>query len=206
MPTRNSVRDEVREVWANSEQERRRDKEEKKAEELLRRAGEHQLAEGVASRAPSTPSLIDQDKELDKEAKEAAKTYSTYNEDEQRQLEELFKFQEFTIMEETWRGPQFYETKFLGGNAILDYNMSHDFWVTVYDLVDQLDEPDCDSEEVARKLRTMLDLIMISHGKAEGLTDPTVEYTAEKFIETLRVNWGMYMDTYIKAWTREEGE
>ena len=108
-------------------------------------------------------------------------------------------------MEESWRGPQFYETKFLGGNAILDYNMSHDFWVTVYDLIDQLDEPDCDPEEVARKLRTMLDLIMISHGKAEGMTDPKVEYTAEKFIETLRVNWGLYMDTYIKAWKKEEG-
>lgn len=100
----------------------------------------------------------------------------------------------------------FYESKFLGGNAVLDYNMRHLFWERVYGLVDNLENKESKPEEVAREIRIMLDLLIMSHAKAESMFDLDVSYTAEDFINQIRQNWGQYLMNYVRTRDKELGK
>ena len=62
-------------------------------------------------------------------------------------------------MQEDWKGPMFYDSKFLGGNAVLDYNMRHLFWDRVYGLVEELENKESKPEEIAKEIRIALDLV-----------------------------------------------
>ena len=205
--TRNTCLEKVRALWAATKISDAEEKEKQEAEELLQRAGKHELAEGTARKTPTPKSQIDKDKDLDTESEEAAKSYSDrFDEDQQQRLAELFKSQPFTVMQENWKGPLFYEPKFLGGRAVLDYNMSHEFWDRVYELVNSLGEEGNNPESTALEIRVMLDLLIFSHAKAESMFDKDVEYSAESFLDQLRQNWGLYLKSYVNTRKKESGE
>ena len=207
LPTRMSVLESVRELHKKTKSFDVEEKEKQEAEELLQRAGKHELAEGTARKTPTPKSQIDKDKDLDTESEKAAKSYSDrFDEDQQQRLAELFKSQPFTVMQENWKGPLFYEPKFLGGRAVLDYNMSHEFWDRVYELVNSLGEEGNNPESTALEIRVMLDLLIFSHAKAESMFDKDVEYSAESFLEQMRQNWGLYLKSYVKTRKKERGE
>ncbi|SVD98852.1 uncharacterized protein METZ01_LOCUS451706, partial [marine metagenome] len=167
----------------------------------------HELAEGTAKKTPTPKSQIDKDKDLDTESEEAAKSYSDrFDDDQQQRLAELFKSQPFTVMQENWKGPLFYEPKFLGGRAVLDYNMGHEFWDRVYELVNSLGDEGTDPEATALEIRVMLDLLIFSHAKAESMFDKDVEYSAESFLDQMRQNWGLYLKSYVNTRKKESGE
>ena len=205
--TRNTCNEIVRAVWKQTKIIEAEDKEKKEAEELLQRAGKHELAEGTAAKTPTPKSQIDKDKNLDAESEEAAKSYSDrFDDDQQQRLAELFKSQPFTVMQENWKGPLFYEPKFLGGRAVLDYNMGHEFWDRVYELVNSLGEEGVDPSDTALEIRVMLDLLIFSHAKAESMFDKDVEYTAEGFLDQMRQNWGLYLKSYVQTRKKESGQ
>ena len=114
-------------------------------------------------------------------------------------LEELFKSQPFTIMEESSAGPLFYESKFLGGKAVLLYNKSHKLWAALDALVARLPIPDA---AVATEIRVMVDLLIIAHAKAEAMFGPDAQLTAKEFTDQIRLFWGQYLTSYINARTR----
>ena len=205
--TRNTCIEKVRGLWKETKISDFEEKEKKDAAELLQRAGKHEPAEGTAKKTPTPKSQIDKDKDLDSESEEAAKSYSDrYDDDQQQRLAELFKSQPFTVMQEIWNGPLFYEPKFLGGRAVLDYNMGHEFWDRVYELVNSLGEEGTDPEATALEIRVMLDLLIFSHAKAESMFDKDVEYSAESFLEQMRQNWGLYLKSYVVTRKKESGE
>ena len=142
-------------------------KKSKRLKILLKRAGSHQLAEKTATNTPTPKSELDKDLDLDTEAKEAAESYSdSFDEQQRRRLEELFKAQDFTVMRQDWKGPLFYEPRWLGGKAVLDYNMTHEFWDRVYTLMNSLEEETTDVKSTALEIKIMLDLMIMSHAKA----------------------------------------
>lgn len=204
IPTRKTVLEHVDDLWSRNKTNART-AEGQAASDGLKRGGDHHEAEEVAKKTPVPKSQFDADKDLDKEIRDAASLYSDrYDEEEVARLANLFASQPFTIMETDWRGPQFYEPKFLGGNAVLEYNMRHVFWENVYGLVDSLGDDGVDDAEVAKDIRIMLDLLVISHAKAESMFSPDAEHTADEFIQLLHSNWGQYLSSYLRARTKEK--
>jgi hypothetical protein len=102
-------------------------------------------------------------------------------------------------MEKSWPGQHFYDSKFLGGNAVLEYNTSHKFWSAVDALIEQLDNPDAPAVDVAREIRVMVDLLLIAHAKAESMFSPDAEFTAQDFTDMIRMQWGQYLTSYVNA-------
>ncbi len=207
LPTRESVLEKVRAFHRANKALDNEEKEKEMAEDLLQRAGNHQLAEKTATNTPTPKSQLDKDLDLDAEAHNAAESYSdSFDEQQRRRLEELFKAQDFTVIQQDWKGPLFYEPRFLGGKAVLDYNMTHVFWDRVYELVNNLDEEECDTKKTALEIKAMLDLIIMSHAKAESMFDKDIEYTAESFLEQIRQNWGLYLKSYVMSRMKELNE
>lgn len=206
-PTRQSILKEVRDLWKQTALSDADDAEREAGDQLLKRAGQHDIAEKTAKHTSLPKSQLDVNKNLNDEIDKAAESYSTrYNAEELQALKTLFADQPFTIMQETWRGNQFFESKFLGGSAVLDYNMSHRFWESVYDLVGCLEDDDADHTEVAKEIRVMLDLLIISYAKAEALFGPDAEYTADDFIQQLRSNWGQMLHSFVASRIKELGD
>lgn len=206
LPTRETILQEVRALWSRTKDEEEHEKEIEKGKKLLARAGEHDVAEGTAKKTSVPKNQLDADKDLEKESEAAAKKYADrYNEEEQQRLAELFRSQPFTIMQNRWRGQQFFDSKFLGGSAVLDYNMDHAFWETVYGLVDQLTDEEVDHAVTAKEIRVMLDLLIIAYAKAEAVFSPESEYTADQFVQHLRVNWGQMLNSFVTARKKEKG-
>lgn len=207
LPTRESVLEAVRALWKKNKAIADEEKEKQEAEDLLQRAGSHQLAEKTATNTPTPKSELDKDLDLDTEAKEAAESYSdSFDEQQRRRLEELFKAQDFTVMRQDWRGPLFYEPRWLGGKAVLDYNMTHEFWDRVYTLMNSLEEETTDVKSTALEIKAMLDLMIMAHAKAESMFSKEAEYTAESFLEQMRQNWGLYLKSYVRSRMKELNE
>lgn len=204
LPTRNSCIESVRDVWARARQEAREEK--KAAEEALRRNKEHLEAEGVAKRTPTDKAQLDSKKKLEDESDDLMKRMGDkYDAEQQAVLKSLFSSQPFTILEDTWKGPQFFESTHLGGSAVLQYNMGHPFFLAVYEKIDALEDGD-DPVSIARDMRALLDLLIIGYARGEARFSPDVEMSAEDFLEMLRVNWGQYLQNYVKTWLREKAD
>jgi hypothetical protein len=204
LPTRNTSIERVREAWKKNKQ-RERD-EAAKEQEALERAGEHDKAEQVAKHTPTDKGQLDREKDIAEEADELIRRMADkYDAEQQAALKSLFSSQPFTILEETWKGPQFFESNHLGGSAVLQYNMAHAFFDTVYDRIDDL-ENGGDAHQIARDLRSLLDLMIIAYAKGEARFSPDLELSAQDFVDSLRVNWGQYLASYVKTWLREEAD
>jgi hypothetical protein len=52
----------------------------------------------------------------------------------------------------------------------------------------------------------LIDLLLISYSKAEAMFDATLELTAERMTEQLRMNWGHYLSSYLDTWRKEESD
>jgi len=207
LPTRETVLEQIRALWKTNKAIADEEADKQAAEDLLQRAGNHQLAERTATNTPTPKSQLDKDLDLDTEAKDAAESYSdSFDEQQRRRLEELFKAQDFTVMRQDWKGPLFYEPRWLGGKAVLDYNMTHEFWDRVYSLVNSLEEESSDIKSTALEIKAMLDLMIMSHAKAESMFSKEAEYTAESFLEQMRQNWGLYLKSYVRSRMKETNE
>jgi hypothetical protein len=201
-PTRNDVLEEVRAVWTRKRQEQ----DQARSEEEIPRPGDHRDAERAAKQTRTDKNRIDEGKDFDQEANRVVDRYrDRYDEQQQQKLKELFREQPFTIMEANWRGPQLFEINHLGGSAVLEYNRNHLFWDAVYSRFESLEEGG-ENYQAAHELKALLDLLIMSYGKAETRFDPDEQIRASDLLDQLRSNLGQYLNSYVRTWmnTREE--
>ena len=203
-PSRKKLLEIIREKWATTRVEER-ERETVGTDDILKRAPEHKVAETIAMKTNVGKSVIDSDKNIDQTSDEYIKRNGKrYNEDQKQAIIQLFRSQPFTILEENWTGPQFVETSFLGGSAVLRYNMNHDFFLMVYDILDAIGDEESDKVQLIRRFKALLDLLLISHAKSASHFDNNTPYTAEDFVQGLCASWGQYLKSYVKTW-RQEG-
>jgi hypothetical protein len=201
-PTRQTALEAVRELWAESAAKAKV----KDAEEGVDTG--HGDAEKAAKGTPTPKSAIDKGKNLDEEILKVADEFLKGADDQKKaQWHAKFKSQPFTILEDEWKGPEFIETNHLGGVDVLKYNRRHVFFTEI-DLIKEVlaeDETELDETELeySRQLAALIDLLLISYSKAEGMFDKEMRLTAEQFIEQLRMNWGHYLTSYINTWKQQ---
>ena len=196
-PTRQTCLESVREVWARA-----------KAAALVNpavggvRTG-HEDAENAAKKTPAPRSVLDASKNIEKEVTRVTEEWLGDQDERQKAAwQAKFKSQPFTIMDADWRGSEFIEASHLGGTDVLRYNVRHPFFTELKAVESALD-PTAQDSSGARRLRALIDLLLMSHAKAEAMIDPKMQWEPEKLIETLRMQWGQYLSNYISTYKRE---
>ena len=203
-PTRQTFIGQIDKLWNQTKQEQR-EKEQGDQQDVLKRTKDHKSAESVVKKTPTDKTSIDETKHLGIEAdKFIENKTSNYDEDQRHALKSLITTQPFTILEDTWGGTQFVEANFLGGKAVLRYNMSHPFFQHIYGLIESLDEDNCNSKQVAKDLKAIVDLMIIAHAKGEAKFPEDAEMTSGDFVQHLSANWGMYLQSYMRTWLKEK--
>lgn len=165
----------------------------------------HEAAEQAAQNTPVPKNVLDQGKDLDSETKRFTQEQEWLENQDERQKalwQAKFQSQPFTIIDAEWRGPEFVETNHLGGNDVLRYNMRHRFFTEIEAVRQSLSERGGNDPD-ANKLRILIDLLLISYAKAEAMIDPKHQWTPERLLEELRMNWGNYLKNYIETYNRE---
>lgn len=186
----------VRQVWSKAKAERRQEQRENPV------STGHDSAEQIALKTPTDTSV--RGEEIDREGaviELVDKLKSDKTKEEKAQWVTKWSSQPFTIVEGNWRGPVFMEVTPLGGSEVIEYNMSHPFFEEVYGAMDSISE--LEPEDAAETLKTMIDLLLIAHAKAESKFEPSAEFTSEELIEQLRMGWSMYLQSYLRTWKKE---
>ena len=205
-PTRHTCMEKIKEVWDATKQREREDAQQGDDGDPLGRPEDHLTAERVAKKTPTDTSAIDSNTNSEEATEDFFKQKAKNVDDDKRaRMEALFQSQPFTILEETWPGPQLVDASFLGGQAVLQYNMSHVFFEEVYRIIKELEDEDTDQYISAKKLKTLLDILIIAHAKAESRFPPDADMSSQDFVDNLRANWGQYLQSYVRTWVKENG-
>jgi hypothetical protein len=198
-PTIKTYREQVDELWMKA-------KKAKPAPGPVVPVSGHEDAEGAAGKTPTDKSALDAGKDVDAEA---TKLVDALKADADAAAKAAwvakFKSQPFTIIDDRWKGPQFLEVNHLGGSDVLRYNREHAFFVEVYSLLDRVDLGSSGTDET-RRLKALLDLLLIAYAKAEAKFDAKMVFNAEDFVENLRLSWGQYLQSYVRTWLRESSD
>lgn len=198
-PTRDTCLEKVRDLWS----QRRRKEQEDENERQGAKTG-HELAENVAKKTPTDKSLIDQDKDFNKSAEELLeRRHKEASEEQKSAWKAKWQSQPFTIHDNAWRGPDFFETNHMGGSDVLDYNLQHPFFEEIYSIINQL-ESTSEEYESAIKLKQLIDLLLIAYSKAEAKFEGDLEIKVEDFVEQMRTSWGSYLSSYLRTWLKEK--
>ncbi len=205
LPSRETALDKIRAHW-KAVQDQIDIKEIREQEhDPLGRSNEHKKAEKIVKDTSTDKSKIDEDVNFDNEVasfiEEKKKEYDT---EQKNSLKQLFKSQPFTILDERWKGPFFMDSKFLGGSAVIEYNRDHDFFESIYEIIDKIESEDFDTKQATLDLKALLDVLLISYVKAESRFSKDDEFTAEDFFEQMKGNWGQYLKNYVRTWKREK--
>ncbi len=205
-PTRETCCEKIRDLW-NAKALEKKQQETADSEDPLNRPDDHKDAEQTAKHTPTDKSNLDEDKDFETEVSGFIdKNLKNYNEEQKAAAKSLFESQPFTILESTWSGPQFIDASFFGGHSALTYNMSHKFFQEVYRIIESLNEEGVNDKEVARKLKTLIDILIIAYAKAQTRFSKDAEMSVEEFLESLTANWGQYLVSYVRTWVREQND
>ena len=173
----------------------------------------HEEAEIIAKKTITPKNTIDAGKNPQEEVKTILENMEDdIDEREKQQWSARFADQPFTIKDETWRGSDFFETAHLGGNDVLKYNKIHPFFKELDEIIKQIEQAANDSENglvnkrLYRELKCLIDLLIISYSKAEGMLPPNNKMSSSEFIETQRYNWGEYLKRYLNTWKNHRDE
>lgn len=165
----------------------------------------HEAAERVAKNTPTPRSETSKGKDTEAEADRFTKQWLADSDDaSHRAWTAKFANQPFTILDENWRGPEFMEVAHLGGADVLKYNMRHTFFTELEAIRVAIQESKTNDAQ-AKRLRLLIDLLLISFAKAQAMLDPSQIMTAEQLLEQLRMNWGNYLSNYIST-ARRSGD
>jgi hypothetical protein len=196
-PTRKTCLERVREMWAQ-----------KKAETKTTNPSEsvetgHSEAEQVAKATATPKGVIDKKKDIEKETEKYTEQWLKDEDARQKAAwKAKFQSQPFTIIDGEWRGPEFVEIANLGGASVLRYNMRHDFFQELESIRKDLATSETENPH-ARKLKVLIDLLLISYAKAETMFEPETPMKAEKLLEQLKMNWGNYLSNYLETYKSE---
>lgn len=173
----------------------------------------HEEAELVAKKTITPKNTIDVGKNPQDEADAILQNMEDdIDEIEKQQWKTRFSDQPFTIKDETWKGSDFFETAHLGGNDVLKYNKLHPFFKELDEIISQIEQAITDDENgslnkrLYKKLKCLIDLLIISYSKAEGMLPQNEKMSSNDFIETQRFNWGEYLKRYLNTWKNNRDE
>lgn len=170
----------------------------------------HEEAEEVVKNTPSTGMNITSDKPEEEILKDRERMIGEVIKQNQVAWETKFASQPFTIVPAEWQGNHFVETAYDKNGAILKYNYRHLFHQTLSQIKNDIENVSGDDKEtvleLAKELNTMIDLLLISYTRAEGQfhNDSFSNVTPEDVVEDLRMNWGTYLDRYLKKWKQNK--
>ncbi len=164
---------------------------------------QHEGAEAVAKHSPTPVNQIDKDKDTDEETRKFVNNWLK-DADEQTKAawETKFKSQPFTIIQDAWKGSDFFEVAHLGGRSVLTYNTQHTFFSEIKDIIDKLGSVD-DAKD-AKRLKVLIDLLIMSFAKAEASFDANTSVTISQFMDQFRMHWGSFLATYLKTYENEQ--
>jgi hypothetical protein len=198
-PTRKKIVEDLRLKWDEVKRLKAEAEMAAGGNDLLPRAPEHKMAEKTAELVGGPKSRIDEGKELDREAVDHANRYKDrYNEEQRAALAALFQAQPFTIMDNEWKGPGFFEASFLGGKAVVDYNKHHEFFRRLDELVAALDSGEGSVVELALEIKVMIDLLIIAFAKAESQHEGDEQVSVSYLLDSVRQQWGLYLQNYVR--------
>ena len=199
-PTRDNAIEKIQDFWKeNLEAAHQR---------ILQKGGElrtgHEDAENVAAKTATDISVIDNHKDKKKEITKLVDDIKQ-NESDQSKSAWTAKFsgQPFSIVDESWRGPDFFETNHLGGADVIKYNKRHTFFEVLYKIIEDVDMENTDLSQ-SKQIKNLIDLLIISYSKAEASFEGKSEWTVDDFVERLRMNWGQYLKSYLATWLKEQ--
>jgi hypothetical protein len=162
----------------------------------------HEDAEKVLIKQVKTkdPLTIKSDKkELEK--KITSQLLDERHKKQRAEWEAKFKSQPYTILDSEWAGSEFVELGYTKEGAVMKYNLTHPLHVEIAELINAM-EAETDAEKMkakAKRLKGIIDLVLISYCKAEKQVDPDDKVTnVFDFLEDLRKNWGNYLRRYIR--------
>jgi len=195
-PTRETALEQVREVWAKA-----------KAAAVVTPTGGivtgHEEAEATAKNTPTAKGVLDAGKNIEKESAKLTEEWLHHEDEKQKAAwQAKFQSQPFTIIDADWKGPEFVETSHLGGADVLRYNTRHPFFTELSAVKAALEATGEDNSHT-RHLKVLIDLLLISHAKAETMIDPKVHWQPEQLLETLRMQWGQYLSNYLTTYKKE---
>jgi hypothetical protein len=116
-----------------------------------------------------------------------------------------FQAQPYTVFDKSWTGSTFVNMTYVNGKTALEYNRRHSFFDELYAIRDELKEI-ADTERsklLAKRLDTLIDIMIMSFSKAREGFDENEKYTANLLFEQLISDWGRFLDVYIKAYKEE---
>jgi hypothetical protein len=103
-----------------------------------------------------------------------------------------------TIVDASWPGKELIDITHLNARAVVRLNQRHPFIREIYDPVKKIadngveDLSDGDIVDLARKIETALDILIMAYAKAENLhNDPSI-------FDNLRAYWGQHAHAYMR--------
>lgn len=200
-PSRKSIIKEVREFW----QERANEEEQASRQDPLSTG--HEIAENIAQQTKTGKTVIDKNKNASDEAKKLVQETMSSDHSEELLNAWAVKFasQDYTIVDDSWKGSDFFEANHLGGKDAIRYNMRHAFFIELNRIIADIDET-TENNELYKELKTLIDLLIISFSRAESSFEADEEKKASDFIETFHWSWGEYLTRYLTTWKKERGE
>ncbi len=194
--TRKFALEQVRELWATND----------KLKQDADRDGKpnpHKPAEVAAGNTTQPKSPTNTAQNIDEDAKKLADTISKTADARQRaEWESRFKAQPFSIVDNSWAGPEFLQTHQLGGHAVLSYNARHVFFQELDAIQQNLSALQID-QGPAKRLQALIDLLLLSYSKAQAMTDEGSIQSVSSLLEQLRMDWGNYLRNYIETYRKE---
>jgi hypothetical protein len=205
LPSRSTAKEEVMRVFAETSAAVRTERAREQAEAEKERM--HAEAERIARLTPGATMQLGTDVDPAEVIDNFIQQRQEHMDAEEvAALKNLFESQPFMIEETNWQGNKFFESTHAGGSAILEYNMTHIFFLRIYELIDMLDEEPTaeDAAEIAWELKVMIDLMIMSYARAEANFAGDTMMRAGEFIDNMRSYWGQFLVSYIN--TRESEE
>ena len=201
------ITDEVKHVWRQSIQDIK-DQWKSYDAKFVKDQVESGLATGheqsvyIANNQPKTKDALtakaDKDELIDNAAADLLDEKQKAREEEWKSK---WKRQPYDIINSEWNGPEFAQIKYTVEGAVLKYNLSHPLHQSIREIASIMDT-ETDPEILrlkAIKLKTLIDLILLTYCKSEKQRDPEEAVSnVEYFLEDLRSDWGKYLERYIK--------
>ena len=108
-----------------------------------------------------------------------------------------------------WKGDTFLDIIAQGGNTIIEYNHSHDFFRLIHEFLKKLDEARAKEDhdevaEIAHRLKVAIDLLFMAYARAEGTLDPDHEQKVEDTLQFLRANWGVHLQNFVRSYKKSK--
>lgn len=203
-PTRNTVLEEVSEVWKKRKAREQRESDDQA--NVLGRHSSHKGAEKAAEQGLSPRSRFDADKSPEKVIDDHLDKFGATLEAQQKQrYKELFASQPYTIIDdhEGWRGGAFWEVTPGGNKIVMQYNLQHEFFKELRSLENMLAEEN-DEEQIkilSRRITGLVDLLLISVAKSQANYDAEMKYEVREFVEDFNQTWGRTLKNFVRSWT-----